>query len=70
MESERNKKIYVSKTSKKPKARVYEHNHGSNNWSKNNGPFKLIYYEKYYKSGLGREIKKIIVECIKNNIGA
>jgi len=81
MESKQNNKIYVGKTSKEPLKRVHEHNSGSNVWSKNNKPFKLVYYEKYfckedvaqrekfYKTGLGREIKKIITNHIKT-IGA
>ena len=77
MESKQNKKIYVGKTSKLPEQRVKEHNNSANIWSKNNGPFELIYFEEYqcskdadqrekfYKSGFGREIKKVIVEHIK-----
>jgi len=70
----RNNKIYVGFTEKDPKDRVKEHNFGSNKWSKENGPLKLIYFEnflckadaqlreKFYKSGIGKKIKKIIVE--------
>lgn len=69
----KNRKIYVGFTSKDPKDRVVEHNQGSNTWSKNNGPFKLVYYdtfvckedalqrEKFFKTGIGKKIKKAIV---------
>jgi putative endonuclease len=70
----RNKKVYVGSTSKDPKERVKEHNSGSTKWTSQNKPLKLIYYEKFhcnidarlkdsfYKSGIGKRIKKLIVE--------
>lgn len=72
--SEKNTKVYVGFTSRNPAERVSEHNQGSNAWSSKNGPFKLVYYEsyvcekdgrlreKFYKTGIGKKIKKIIVE--------
>lgn len=54
--------------------RLLQHNLGTNKWTKSNGPFKLIYYEsyvckkdailreKFYKSGIGKQIKKLILE--------
>ena len=69
----KNNKIYVGRTEKSPQIRVEEHNKGSNVWSKQNGPFKLVYFETYfckvdavkrelfYKSGIGKRIKKAIV---------
>ena len=69
-----NGKVYVGRTSKSPDKRINEHNTGSNQWSKNNGPFKLIYYEEYiclhdaskrenfYKTGIGKKIKKAIID--------
>ena len=68
-----NNKIYVGYTDNEPKIRVKEHNQKSNKWTKGNGPFKLIYYESYscktdaikrenfYKSGIGKRIKKAII---------
>jgi len=59
-------------TEKNPAERLKEHNGKSNKWTKENGPFKLIYYEdyfckedamqreKFYKSGMGRKIRKAI----------
>jgi predicted GIY-YIG superfamily endonuclease len=81
MKSKKNNKIYVGSTSKLPEIRVNEHNQGSNVWSKNNKPFDLIYYEKYfcqkdvrrrelfYKSGFGKQIKNIIVNKVESFIG-
>jgi len=73
-------KVYVGLTNKTPSDRVAEHNHGSNVWSRSNGPFDLIYYEKYYckedaaarekfyKSGFGKRIKKLICEEISKGL--
>jgi putative endonuclease len=72
----KNGKIYVGYTSKNPNDRLEEHNQGCNNWSKNNSPLVLIYFEKYhckidamerekfYKSGFGKKIKKVIIDTL------
>lgn len=74
----KNSKIYVGFSSKDPAIRIGEHNRGINSWTKNNGPFKLMYYEKYfckedaksrelfYKSGIGKQIKKEIVRVMES----
>ena len=74
LKSKKNNKVYVGFTSKDTGKRLEEHNTGSNKWTKHNGPFELVYYESYYckqdavhreqffKSGVGKRIKKIIVE--------
>lgn len=79
IESQKNFKIYVGSTSKNPEIRVKEHNNGTNEWTKNNRPFKLIYYEEYicqrdainrekfYKTGFGKNIKYLIIKYIKSN---
>ena len=79
IKSERNNKIYVGMTEKPPETRLQEHNQGSNAWSKNNGPFKMLYFEKYhckedalsrekfYKDGFGRLIKSCIIETIEKH---
>ncbi len=66
----------MGKTNQEPEQRIREHNSGSNQWTDRNGPFKLIYYEKYickedatarelfYKSGFGKKIKKLITESV------
>jgi putative endonuclease len=70
----KNNKSYVGYTEKLPAKRLADHNLGSNKWTSENGPFKLIYYESYYcktdaihrenffKSGVGKQLKKIIIE--------
>lgn len=70
----KNGKVYVGSTSKEPNTRVIEHNTGSNKWTRQNKPFKLIYYEtfvcekdarlreKYFKTGIGKKVKKLIVD--------
>ena len=69
-----NRKCYVGYTQKDPNERLHEHNIGSNSWTRANGPFRLAYYETYvckedalrrelfYKSGIGRRIRNIIVK--------
>lgn len=74
----KNNDIYVGSTSILPQLRLEQHNSGSNSYTKANRPFKLIYYEEYecltdarkreifYKTGLGKQIKRIIVEYMEN----
>ena len=71
-----NNKIYVGKTGIDPKLRLQQHNSGSNKFTKQNGPWELVYYEtynckdcartreKFYKTGFGKSIKKILVDQI------
>ena len=70
LQSKKNNKKYIGLTSKDVSIRLKEHNHGTNQWTRNNGPFDLIYHEQYldeafarkrekfFKSGLGREFLK------------
>lgn len=56
--------------------RLKEHNVGSNKWTRENGSFKLLYFEKYYcekdaierekfyKSGIGRAIRDAIISVV------
>lgn len=69
----KNGKVYVGFTKKEPEKRVKEHNSGSNSWSNQNKPLKLIYYEsfvceedarlreRFFKTGVGKRIKKSII---------
>jgi len=78
-ESDKNGKVYVGMTAKDPANRLREHNEGTNAWSRSNSPLRLIYYEKYYckkdaaerekffKMGMGKKIKKAIVEVINKS---
>jgi len=61
-------------TSKFPTTRLEEHNVCCNQWTKNNKPFVLVYYESYYckkdalhrekflKSGLGNKLVRLILD--------
>ncbi len=74
LKSLKTEKSYVGITEKQVIERVKEHNQGSNMWTRNNGPFKLHYFETYvckedtlrreifFKSGVGKKLKKIIIE--------
>jgi len=74
LKSLKNNKSYVGFTGKKPQERLIEHNSGGNNWTRTNKPFELIYWEKFFckkdalfrekffKSGQGKKLRKIIVK--------
>ena len=63
----KNGKRYVGFSRKSPEERLVEHSAGCNQWTRQNGPFKLIYSkpyqnrsealskEKFLKSGQGRK---------------
>jgi len=67
LRSFKNNKRYIGQTSKDALKRLSEHNKGYNRWTKQNGPFKLVYCEEYetrtdarkrenfLKSGQGRK---------------
>ena len=67
-------------TSKSPPQRIKEHNSGSNKWSNQNKPLKLLYYEvyickedallreKFYKTGFGKRIKYAIISEIEKDL--
>ena len=77
LKSLKNNKSYIGFTSKDPKARLREHNEGTNRFTKENGPWRLIYYEsflcqrcaknreQFLKTGVGKKLRKIIVENFK-----
>ena len=68
LRSLRNSKKYVGYTSKNPQERMAEHNSGTNQFTKGNRPYELIYYEfyedktfaekreRFFKSGNGRKV--------------
>ncbi len=72
-----NGKSYVGSTGIEVGKRLEQHNIGTNRWTKANGPFKLVYYEsyicktdtflreKFYKSGIGKQIKKLIIDNMR-----
>ena len=67
LRSDKNNKRYIGCTSKDVQRKLAEHNTGSNQWTKQNGPFRLIYadtfpdirgakeMERFLKSGQGRQ---------------
>lgn len=67
LRSKKNNKRYVGYTSKDVQQRLLEHNNGANQWTRQNGPFDLVYadvvvtvqdaknMEKFLKSGQGRQ---------------
>ena len=74
LRSEKTGKCYVGQTQKQPKERLEEHNTGLSRYTNQHRPYKLVYYEsylcrddaerreKFYKSGVGRRIRKLISE--------
>jgi len=79
LKSVKNNKLYKGFT-KDLRRRVNEHNCGNSKFSKENGPWKLIYYEAFIlendtrreelflKSGKGRERIKYLLEDVLNKI--
>jgi putative endonuclease len=67
LRSKKNNKRYIGYTSKDVQHRLSEHNAGSNSWTRQNRPFRLVYaqifsdindakeMEKFLKSGQGRQ---------------
>ena len=47
LKSLKNSKRYIGYTGKNVEKRLNEHNTGCNKYTKNNGPYKIIYTEKY-----------------------
>ena len=73
LRSKKNSKRYVGYTQKEPHERLHDHNTGSNAWTRQNGPFELVYSEsfsdkksalvreKYLKTGAGRKFLNKVV---------
>jgi len=69
IKSEKSDRIYTGSTNDLRK-RFNQHNKGKSTWTKNKGPWKLVYYEaclneedarsreKYLKSGMGKRYLK------------
>ncbi len=74
LKSLKNSKSYIGFTNKDPNLRLNEHNSGTNKFTRENGPWKLIYYETFickecarkreafFKTGVGKKLKKIILD--------
>ena len=78
MKSLKNGNIYTGFTYKDVQVRLLEHNTGSNQWTRENGPLMLLYYESYiceedakaresfYKNGFGRKIRDAILSTVES----
>jgi len=76
LRSKKTGKYYIGQTSKHPLKRLEEHNNGLSRWTNQHKPLRLVYYEKFhcrkdsvereqfYKSGFGKQIKKLILEYL------
>lgn len=81
LKSLKNGKRYIGMTSKSARERLAEHNNGSNKHTRENGPYKLVYYEKGYcsrcarkreeflKSGVGKQILDMIIKSERSSVG-
>ncbi|OHA14674.1 MAG: hypothetical protein A3A10_03050 [Candidatus Tagabacteria bacterium RIFCSPLOWO2_01_FULL_42_9] len=55
LKSLKNNKRYIGSTDLLPEERLKRHNSGSNQFTKRNGPFELIYQESYVNKTEARE---------------
>ena len=73
LRSLKNGKRYVGWTSEDPTVRLKQHRSGSTQWTKQNGPFELVYTEEHpdkalairresvLKSGHGRQFLDVVI---------
>lgn len=81
LKSDKNGKIYCGQSTRHPEIRLKEHNRGMNAFTKQNGPFQLLYFEEYlckedarkkelfYKSGFGRKVRDAILREVASARG-
>ena len=81
LKSIKNNKRYIGSTSFQPEERCKQHNAGSNQWTKSNRPFILMYQESYttntearkrenfLKSGVGRKLIDEILKGLRVSAG-
>ena len=60
LRSLKNNKQYTGFTSKKPLARLEEHNIGSNVFTRQNGPFELIHAEEHKDKSFARKRERFL----------
>jgi putative endonuclease len=60
LESLKNNKRYTGVTSKTPEERLKEHNSGSNDFTRQNGPFELIYSEGHNNKAFARKRERFL----------
>ena len=76
LESTKNGKRYVGSTGQDVRARLRQHNKGATFWARENGPFRLLYWEcyssknealkreRFLKTGVGRRIRDELVDSV------
>lgn len=55
LQSQKNKKKYYGFTNKGVIDRLAEHNAGANSFTRQNGPFEIIYFEEYQDASFARK---------------
>jgi len=60
LRSKKNNKRYIGSTSKDVQIRLNEHNTGSCQWTRYNGPFELVYADQCFDTREVREIEKFL----------
>lgn len=78
LQSEKNTKKYIGYTAKTVEERLIEHNNGTNQFTRQNSPFKLLYSEdcedkafalkreRFLKSGHGRSFLRRKLQSLNN----
>jgi putative endonuclease len=60
IKSLKNNRRYTGFTQKDPNERLREHNNGTNSYTKQNRPFKLIYFETFTEECKARRREKFL----------
>ena len=60
LRSKKNNKRYVGYTTKDVQKRLSEHDNGTNQWTRQNGPFDLVYADKCLSIREARELEKFL----------
>lgn len=60
LRSLRNNKRYVGYTAKAPSEKLKEHNSGATQWTRQNGPFVLVYQEEFGEATTARERERFL----------
>ena len=81
LKSQKNGKQYVGSTSKELTKRLDWHRWGLTSWTRQNGPFELVYSEerntrqealrreKYFKTGQGRKTLDLLKNRVCSSVG-
>ncbi len=60
LRSIKNNKRYLGYTSKSVLTRLAEHNSGTNRWTRQNGPFELVYLDEFASIEEARDVEKFL----------